>query len=374
MMNIGERKMAAETTSIELQIKADTALAKKGIVELSKSITEVGAEAADLQNKIAESEKGIANSFGKLIPGSIRKAMAVFTQFKKSVDLKAAATGATTFGTAFKTIITGGIQSATAAMKALWAATGPIGVAILAIVAAVVLLTTGIAGAVKAQKEFNLNAKAAKTALDGVEKAASDIGRTAGESAKQMTGMQKAATATQIGFQKLGNWLSKTFKPIVEGLLVPFNKIGSAVAWLTDKLGIATKAEVQMAYEAQAVAEQTNNITAATDNYNAALLLVQRNLELGRLTQAEADKEKKAAMNDYLDDLVKERNAIAAVNGKNSAIVANLDTQIAKIAKVTGLINEQGKAALDAQQEYQKAIDQTNALAKAGLVTEEEAA
>ncbi|GHT94215.1 hypothetical protein FACS1894141_0460 [Spirochaetia bacterium] len=330
-----------ETTDIELQIKVDTEKAKQGIIDLEKSIEET-TRTADAQ------EQKLTNSFGNFIPGSIKKALGSFNEFKKVVDMKAQSAGATTFGTAFKTIVTSGIKSAATAMKALWAATGPIGLAIGAIVAAVILLTKGISGAVKAQKEYNENTQAGLNAMDALKRTVDGVSSSQEKATQKTAEGEKAAIAQKMVWEAIGNWFSDTFGPVIDWITDKFKVVQNLVGFIANKLGLVTDEAVELRLEFSKTVEQAKEIASAEQQYADQMAAI-------NLDSKKGAQEKLSAAQSYLDALAAQYVQVVKNVGAESQMAKQIKAAIDAQSKLRDEFAKQADAEAKAANDAAKA-------------------
>ncbi|GHV80622.1 hypothetical protein AGMMS49944_24130 [Spirochaetia bacterium] len=272
-------------------------------------------------HSVEEQSKKVGDVFSKFIPGSIKNAGAAFKELNKLIDMKAQAAGATTFGTAFKTIVTGGIKSAATAMKALWAATGPIGLAIGAIVAVVVLLTKGISGAVKAQKEYNENTKAGLDAMDALKRTVDGVATSQDNATKKTLEGEKAAMAQKMVWEAIGNWFSDTFGPVIDWITDKFKVVQNLVGFIASKLGLVTDEAVELRVEFSKTVEQAKAISSAEQQYADQMAAI-------NLDSKKGAQDKLSAAQGYLDALAAQYVQVVKNVGAESQMAKQIKSAI----------------------------------------------
>jgi hypothetical protein len=312
--------LVQEMAALKKEWKSTNDEAKRG---------ELGAQILDINNKLKEMDAST---------GNFQRNVGAYEDAWKNA-FNSIGGGALSTGTKFSALAKGGVKGLTAAFKSLWAALGPVGLIITAIVTTIKALTSGITSSEENTRKF----AAAMAPLKGI-----------------MDGVQSVLQLVASGFVTLVGWLGKTIEKTVEFLsFIPgFDDLNEKIKTNTKIVGQNNKVqddarkinkenaelEEQMSEYMATYSDRTKNMTVRLDALNKAndkrkqiaennLKLAKEELELIRLQSINTDND--AETNDKLAEAeAKVARATAEVNKalrENNEALKNADEEQKRI-------------------------------------------
>jgi len=256
------------------------------------------------------------------------------------------------------------------------------------IIVAVGALIKGISSAAKSHKEFTNNVKLSREVSAKLKDTTVELNAAQQKTAEITARQEHNSAVMNVAFQKLGDFFSGVFLPIINAVRSGFTAIGDAVSWVADKLGIVSTAEAEAAVEAQKLKGVNEEVVKSYDDYKRQLTNLENAERLGAKTAEDKARGRLSVMENYIDSLIKARGEAEALAGKNSARVREIEKTITAVVRerneVAALVKEydelgrakEGKtlqerlddARLQTEREYLVAIRKANNEKEAGLI------
>lgn len=330
VLGIGKKDSEALAGSYNALVQEMAALKKewKSTNDEAKR-NELGVQILDINNKLKELDAST---------GNYQRNVGAYENAWKSAFEQMGGSAVST-GSKFATLAKGGLKGLTAGFKSLWAALGPVGLIITAIVTTIKALTSGITSSEENTRKFS----AAMAPLQGI-----------------MDGVQSVLQLVASGFVTLVGWLGKAIEKTVEFLsFIPgFDNLNEKIKTNTkiveqnNKVQDETRRinkenaelEEQMSEYMATYSDRTKNMTVRLDALNKAndkrkqiaennLKLAKEELELIRLQSINTDND--AETNDKLAEAeAKVARATAEVNKalrENNEALKNADKEQKRI-------------------------------------------